>query len=107
MRGAMFEGRGIRTDDAYALPNDTAARRMAISTLAYRAIAQKREVQLNDILGDDSAELLSDLMATVANETNTQLMLTEYLLKQGWTWERILPAVWYNEEYLRDSARSA
>lgn len=80
---------------------------MAISTLAYRAIAQKREVQLNDILGDDSAELLSDLMATLANETNTQLMLTEYLLKRGWTWDRILPAVWYNEEYLRDSARSA
>ena len=100
----MYESRGTRTDDPYALPRDTVTRRMAISTLSYRAIAQKREVQLNDVLGDDSADLLSDLMATVTNETGAQLMLTEHLLKAGWAWERILAAVWYNEEFLRAAA---
>jgi hypothetical protein len=106
MQVAMFEGRGTRTDDPYALPQDVVTRRMAISTLSYRAIARKREVQLNDVLGDDGAELLSDLMATVTNETSTQLMLTEHLLRAGWAWERILAAVWYNEEFLRDAANS-
>jgi hypothetical protein len=104
MQVAMFEGRGTRTDDPYALPRDSVTRRMAISALSYRAIAQKREVQLNDILGDDAADLLSDLMSTVTNETSTQLMLTEHLLKAGWAWERILAAVWYNEEFLRSAA---
>lgn len=102
----MHESHGTRTDDPYALPNDPVTRRMAIGALAYRAIAQKREVQLNDVLGDDGAELLSDLMATVANETTTQLMLTERLLQAGWAWERILAAVWYNEEFLRSAAVS-
>ncbi len=100
----MYESPRTGTDDPYALPNDLVTRRMAISTLAYRAIAQKREVQLNDVLGNEGADLLSDLMATVANETSAQLMLTEYLLSQGWAWERILAAVWYNEEYLRAAA---
>jgi hypothetical protein len=106
MQAAMHESHGTRTDDPYALPNDSVTRRMAISALAYRAIAQKREVQLNDVLGDDGAELLSDLMATVTNETTTQLMLTERLLQAGWAWERILAAVWYNEEFLRSAAVS-
>jgi hypothetical protein len=102
----MHESPGVRTDDPYALPGDTVTRRMAISTLAYRAIAQKREVQLNDVLGEPAADLLSDLMVTVANETSMQLMLTGHLLKQGWAWERILAAVWYNEEFLRSAALS-
>lgn len=102
----MFESPRAGTDDPYALPNDLVTRRMAISTLAYRAIAQKREVQLNDLLGNEGAELLSDMMATVANETSTQLMLTEHLLSHGWAWERILAAVWYNEDYLRGAAVS-
>ena len=106
MRFAMYEARGARTDDPYALPGDVATRRMAISTLSYRAIAQKREVQLNDVLGEDAADLLSDLMATVTNETSSQLMLTEHLLRAGWAWERILAAVWYNEEFLRAAATS-
>ncbi len=100
----MFESPRADTDGAYALPRDFATRRLAISTLAYRAIAQKREVQLNDVLGDHGADLLSDMMSTVTNETSTQLMLTEHLLKLGWAWERILAAVWYNEEYLREAA---
>lgn len=101
----MLESRRAAQGGPYALPDDPATRRMAIGTLAYRAIAQKREVQLNDSLGED-AELLSDLMATVANETSSQLMLTEHLLRQGWAWERILVAVWYNEEFLRSAALS-
>ena len=100
----MYEGPKTGTDDPYTLPNDAVTRRIAISALAYRAIAQKREIQLNDVLGDDSAVLLSDLMAMVTSETSAQLMLTEYLLKQGWAWERILAAVWYNEEFLRGAA---
>ncbi|MGB4861748.1 MAG: hypothetical protein WBO97_04765 [Tepidiformaceae bacterium] len=93
-----------RTGDPYTLPADPATRRLAINTLAYRAIAQKREVQLDDVLGDDDSQLLSDLMSMLANETNSQLMLTEHLLKAGWAWERILAAVWYNEEFLRSAA---
>ena len=100
----MFEHQTTTTDDPYALPAELPVRRMAISTLSYRAIAQRREVQLNDVLGEDGADLLSDLMATVTNETSTQLMLTEHLLKAGWAWERILAAVWYNEEFLRAAA---
>lgn len=93
--------------DPYTLPDDGETRRMAITVLAYRANAQRREVQLNDILGSANADLLADLMSTVANETATQLMMTERLLKLGWDWEQILAAVWYNEDYLRDSALRA
>jgi hypothetical protein len=101
MLPAMHERSLTETDESYTLPAELPVRRMAISALSYRAIAQRREVQLNDFLGEDGAELLSDLMATVTNETSTQLMLTEHLLKAGWAWERILAAVWYNEEFLR------
>ena len=97
----MHERSLTETDESYTLPAELPVRRMAISALSYRAIGQRREVQLNDFLGEDGAELLSDLMATVTNETSTQLMLTEHLLKAGWAWERILAAVWYNEEFLR------
>jgi hypothetical protein len=100
----MHERSLTETDESYTLPAELPVRRMAISALSYRAIAQRREVQLNDFLGEDGAELLSDLMATVTNETSTQLMLTEHLLKAGWAWERILAAVWYNEEFLRAAA---
>jgi hypothetical protein len=79
----MHERSLTETDESYTLPAELPVRRMAISALSYRAIAQRREVQLNDFLGEDGAELLSDLMATVTNETSTQLMLTEHLLKAG------------------------
>jgi hypothetical protein len=102
----MYEGRAPSANDPYALPGDSATRRLAIATLSYRAIARKREVQINDALGEDGADLLSDLMATVTNEVGTQLMLTERLLKAGWSWERILAAVWYNEEFLRSAANA-
>lgn len=104
---ARMDPRYTYLSDPYLLPDDADTRRMAISTLAYRANAQRRETQLNDILGPDAAELLADMMATVTNETSTQLMLTERLLKLGWDWESILAAVWYNEDYLRDAARKA
>lgn len=100
----MHERYLTETDESYTLPTELPVRRMAISALSYRAIAQRREAQLNDFLGEDGAELLCDLMATVTNETSTQLMLTEHLLKAGWEWERILAAVWYNEEFLRAAA---
>ncbi len=34
-----------------SLPHDRETRRMAIAVLAHRAIGQKREVQLDDVLG--------------------------------------------------------
>lgn len=103
---AMYEGRASSTDDPYALPGDAETRRMAIATLSHRAIARKREVQLNDVLGDDDAGLLADLMATLTNETAFQLELTARLLRAGWAWERILEAVWYNEDALRAAANA-
>ena len=89
-----------------ALPHDHETRRLAITTLACRAIAQKREVQLNDVLGPEGSDLLSDLVATLANETSAQLMLTERLLGLGWSWQAVLEAVWYNEDALREAAAS-
>ena len=100
----MHERPRIAADDPYVLPADPETRRLAISVLAFRAIAQKREAQLDDVLGPENTGLLSDMAANAANETNTQLMLTEHLLRQGWAWERILAAVWYNEDYLRSAA---
>lgn len=100
----MHESSRVGAGDPYTLPVDAVTRRLAISALTYRAIAQKREVQLDDVLGDESAPLLSDMLATLANETSTQLMLTEHLLKLGWAWERILAAIWFNEDYLRNAA---
>lgn len=100
----MAEGSGTAPYEPRALPRDLETRRMAIATLAYRAIVQKREVQLNDMLGPEGSDLLSDLMATLTNETSTQLMLTERLLAQGWTWQAVLEAVWYNEDVLRKAA---
>jgi hypothetical protein len=101
---AMLESNGTAPFEPRALPHDGETRRLAIATLAYRAIGQKREVQLNDMLGPEGADLLSDLMATLTNETSTQLMLTERLLALGWTWQAILEAVWYNEDVLRAAA---
>lgn len=102
----MAESSGTAPHEPLALPRDGETRRMAIATLAYRAIAQKREVQLNDMLGPEGSDLLSDLMATLTNETSTQLMLTERLLARGWTWQAVLEAVWYNEDVLREAAQA-
>ncbi len=102
----MAESSGTAPYERRALPRDLETRRMAIATLAYRAIAQKREVQLNDMLGPEGSDVLSDLLATLANETSTQLMLTERLLAQGWTWQAVLEAVWYNEDVLRQAAQA-
>lgn len=106
-KGSRMDPRYTSISDPYMLPDDADTRRMAITALSYRANAQRREVQLNDILGPENADLLADMMSTVTNETATQLMLTERLLKLGWEWESILAAVWYNEDYLRDAARKA
>lgn len=100
----MAENSGTASYEPRALPCDLETRRMAIATLAYRAIAQKREVQLNDMLGPEVSDLLSDLLANLTNETSTQLMLTERLLAQGWTWQAVLEAIWYNEDVLRQAA---
>lgn len=100
----MFERSRANASARYTLPQDAETRRMAINTLAFRALSHEREAEIHDRLGDDGSGLLSEMMATAANETGTQLMLTERLLNLGWDWERILAAVWHNEEFLRESA---
>jgi len=100
----MLESNGTAPFAPRDLPRDLETRRMAIATLAYRAIAQKREVQLNDMLGPEVSDLLSDLLGTLTNETSSQLMLTERLLAEGWTWQAALEAVWCDEDVLRQAA---
>ncbi len=100
----MFERSEARTSDPFTLPRDPATRRMAINTLAFRALSHESEVQIHDLLGEEGSTLLSGMLATAANETGTQLMLTELLLQRGWSWVRILAAVWHNEEFLRAAA---
>jgi hypothetical protein len=87
------------------LPGHPELRRLAISALSYRAIAQEREVQIASMLGPDGTDLLSDLLATLTTEITTQLMLSEHLLSRGWSWDDVLVAVWYNEDQLRAAAR--
>ncbi len=100
---AMFEG---NRPAPRALPHDHETRRLAIATLACRAIAQKREVQLADVLGPEGSDLLSDLMATLASEISAQLALAERLLGLGWPWQAVVEAVWYDEDVLREAAAS-
>jgi hypothetical protein len=75
------------------LPGHPELRRLAISALSYRAIAQEREVQI------------ASMLATLTTEITTQLMLSEHLLSRGWSWDDVLVAVWYNEDQLRAAAR--
>lgn len=83
------------------LPADARTRRLAVTILTNRAIAQKREHEVIEVLGEDSAHLGSDLVACTTSEVAAQLLLTEHLIKQGWEFGQILRSVWYREEALR------
>jgi hypothetical protein len=87
-----------------SLPFDTLARRLSITALTNRAIANRRERELGEYLGDEAGYLLSDLVAAGTSEVAAQLLLTERLLDDGWAWTDILRSVWYREEALRESA---
>lgn len=101
----MLESSSPTPDQPPVLPRDPATRRMAIRTLAHRAVVQKREAQLDDVLGQGLAHLLDDLLANLADETTSQLRLSEHLLAQGWTWREVLEAVWYGDNLLRAAAQ--
>lgn len=100
----MLESSSSTPQQPPNLPRDPATRRLAIRTLAHRAVIQKREAQLDDVLGRGAAHLLDDLLANVADETTAQLRLSEHLLGQGWTWHEVLEAVWYSDNPLRAAA---
>ena len=89
-----------------SLPTDRRTRRLAITALANRAIAQKRDAQISDVLGRENAYLVTDMLGALTGEVAAQLMLTEHLLRQGWPWDEVLRNVWYQEEPLRKVATS-
>lgn len=102
----ISEPHGVTPYDRPELPAEPGLRQLAISALTYRAVAQEREIQIGELLGPDGSDLLSDLLATLTNEITTQLLLSERLLKNGWSWDDVLVAIWYNEDHLRAAARS-
>ena len=83
------------------LPDDAKTRRLAMSILTHRAIAQRREHEVIEVLGDDASYLGLDLVAATTSEVAGQLLLTEHLIEQGWAFADILRSVWYREDALR------
>jgi hypothetical protein len=93
-----------RTARPVSLPTDTLARRLSITALTNRAIANRRERELGEYLGDDAGYLLKELVAAETSEVAAQLLLTERLLAEGWEWADVLRSVWYREEAMREAA---
>ena len=87
-----------------SLPTDTLARRLSITALTNRAIANRRERELGEYLGEEAGYLLKDLVAAETSEVAAQLLLTERLLAEGWEWSEVLRSVWYREEAMREAA---
>jgi hypothetical protein len=87
-----------------ALPIDKRARRLAITTLTNRGVANRRETDVQEALGPRDAALMTDYVAATTSEIAAQLLLTEHLLDAGWAWPDILRSVWYREEALREAA---
>lgn len=93
-----------RVPKPLSLPADALARRLSITALTNRAIANRRERELGEYLGEDAGYLLKDLVAAETSEVAAQLLLTERLLAEGWNWSEILRSVWYREDSLREAA---
>lgn len=87
-----------------ALPPDKRARRLAISTLTNRGVANQREADVQAALGPRDCHLMADYVAATTSEVAAQLLLTEELIEAGWAWPDILRSVWYREEALREAA---
>ena len=87
-----------------SLPRDRRAHRLALTTMANRGIAQRREQDLNEYLGEEANYLIADYVSASTSEVAAQLLLTEHLLETGWDWPDILRSVWYREEALREAA---
>src|SRR5512140_418392 len=95
------------TDKALDLPENRRVRRLAISALTGRAIADQRERDLRDVVGPGDCGLVEDLVSATTSGIAAQLLLTETLLAEGWAWSDILRSVWYRDEALRGAANSA
>lgn len=87
------------------LPSDARTRRLAVTILTNRAIAQERERDVIELLGDEAAYVGGDLVQSATSEVAAQLLLTEHLISQGWQFSDILRSVWYREDALREVVR--
>ena len=87
------------------LPANARTRRLALSVLTHRAIARRREHDVLEVLGDDAAYLGTDLVGAVTSEVAAQLLLTEHLIEEGWSFGDILRSVWYREDALRGAVQ--
>ena len=86
------------------LPADRRTRRLSITALTNRSIADRRERDLRELAGDDGEYLVEDLVTATTSEVAAQLLLTEHLLGEGWAFQDILRSVWYRDEALREAA---
>ncbi|MEO9254035.1 MAG: hypothetical protein ABI305_00720 [Tepidiformaceae bacterium] len=93
-----------RAAKSASLPADALARRLSITALTNRAIANRRERELGEYLGDEAGYLLKDLIAAETSEVAAKLLFTERLLAEGWDWPEILRSVWYREDSMREAA---
>lgn len=87
-----------------ALPGGVRTRRLAVTALGHRGVANLREHDLTEFLGDEGYYLISDYVAATTGQVAAQLLLTEQLVAAGWQWPEILRSVWYREEALREAA---
>jgi hypothetical protein len=100
----MSDFAASRTPLPDPLPEGLRARRLAITALGHRGVANRRERDLTEFLGDDGYYLISDYVSATTGEVAAQLLLSEQLLAAGWQWPDILRSVWYREEALREAA---
>lgn len=87
-----------------SLPTDRRSRRLSITALTNRSIADRRERDLRDLAGDEADYLVEELVTATTSEVAAQLLLTEHLLSEGWAFADILRSVWYRDDALRESA---
>lgn len=90
-----------------SLPADRRTRRLAITALTSRAIADEREREMRQLAGDRHGGIVEDWVGSTTSGVAAQLLLSEQLLGQGWAWSEILRSVWYRDEALREVALRA
>ncbi len=87
-----------------ALPADRRTRRLAITALTNRSMAERCERELRKLPGTGAECLVEELVTANTSEVAAQLLLTEQLLRDGWAFQEILRSVWYRDDALRESA---
>lgn len=93
------------SDTAADLPGDKRCRRLAITTLTNRSVANRRERDMCELAGEDGKYLVEDYISASTSAVAAQLLLTEHLLDRGWSFTEILRSVWYRDEALRSAAQ--